>query len=131
MRSAAIVLAALVSTHAASPALACERADFEAAVDQAAAALRDLNLKHRPVFQDKLRALKEKRGWSHDQFLKEAAPLVKDDQTDVYDQTSSDMLAAITELGQEGAEARTPDCTLLDTLRGHMATLVEAQTAKW
>src|ERR1700730_8105308 len=45
----------------------CAKADFEAVVDDAAAALRDLNLKNKPNFQEKLRQLKDKRGWSHDQ----------------------------------------------------------------
>ncbi len=112
-------------------AVACERADFEAVVDQAAAALRDLNQKNRPSFQDKLRQLKEKRSWSHDQFLKEAVPYVKDEKIEVFDQTSNDLLNEISTLGQEGAEAKTPDCALLEDLRGRMAKLVAAQTDKW
>ena len=49
-------------------------------VDEAAAALRDLNAKNKPAFQEKLRQLKDKRAWSHDEFLKEAAPFVRDDK---------------------------------------------------
>lgn len=134
----ALALAALASAcvavpHAAVPraAAACARSDFEAVVDRAAEALRDLNLKNRPTFQDKLRALKAKRGWSHDQFMKEAAPLVKDEQIEEYDRTSSDMLAEISTLGQEGSEAASPDCTLLGELEARMRTLVETQTTKW
>lgn len=112
-------------------ALSCSRADFEAVVDEAAAALRDLNLKNRPVFQEKLRDLKEKRGWSHDQFLKEAVPFVKDEKIEVYDQSSGDLLDEISRTGQEGAEASTPDCALLEDLRSRMKKLVEIQTEKW
>ena len=64
----------------------CAKADFEAVVDDAAGALRDLNLQNKPAFQEKLRQLKDKRGWSHDAFLKEAAPFVRDDKIAVYDQ---------------------------------------------
>lgn len=110
---------------------ACQRVDFEAVVDEAAAALRDLNLKNRPTFQDKLRGLKDKRSWNHDQFMKEAAPFVLDDKIAEYDQTSNDLLAAISTMGQEGAEASTPDCALLAELRTRMKTLVDTQTAKW
>ncbi len=124
----ALLAAALVFP---GTAVACERADFEAVVDEAAAALRDLNLKNKPTFQDKLRVLKDKRGWSHDQFMKEAAPFVLDDRIAEYDQTSTDLLAEISTLGQEGADATTPDCKLLEELRSRMATLVESQTAKW
>lgn len=109
----------------------CARADFEAVVDQAAAALRDLNQKHRPVFQEKLRGLKDKRGWSHDQFLKEAVPFVKDEKIDVYDQSSTELLDTISSMGQEGAAAPAPNCALLEDLRGRMQKLVETQTQKW
>lgn len=112
-------------------AAACEKADFEAVVDEAAAALRELNHKNRPTFQDKLRGLKDKHGWSHDQFMKEAAPFVADDKIAEYDQASTDLLTEISTLGQEGADASTPDCRLLAELRARMKTLVETQTAKW
>jgi hypothetical protein len=73
---------ALIVPLAGAPSLlaqpaACTKAEFEGVVDEAAAALRDLNNKNRPDFQEKLRTLKDKRGWSNDQFLKEAAPFVK------------------------------------------------------
>ena len=109
----------------------CAKADFEAVVDDAAGALRDLNLQNKPAFQEKLRQLKDKRGWSHDAFLKEAAPFVRDDKIAVYDQDSERLLTDISTLGQEGAEAPTPDCALLADLKTRMKTLVDTQTAKW
>ena len=121
--------AAPATPGAAQPA--CERAEFEAVVDEAAAALRDLNAKNKPDFQEKLRQLKDKRGWSHDQFLSEAAPFVRDDKIAVYDQESEQLLDDISSLGQEGAEAKTPDCTLLSELRARMKVLVDTQSAKW
>jgi hypothetical protein len=109
----------------------CAKADFEAVVDDAAGALRDLNMQNKPAFQEKLRQLKEKRGWSHDAFLKEAAPFVRDDKIAVYDQESERLLADISTLGQEGADAATPDCALLSDLKARMKTLVDTQTEKW
>jgi hypothetical protein len=132
-----ILGALLLSLAAGSPALAgggagaCAKADFEAVVDEAAAALRDLNMKNKPAFQEKLRQLKDKRGWSHDQFLKEGTAFVRDDKIAVYDQDSERLLMDISSQGQEGAEAKTPDCALLADLRGRMNVLVETQTAKW
>jgi hypothetical protein len=110
---------------------ACTKTEFEDVVDAAAAALRDLNNKNRPAFQEKLRQLKDKRGWDNDQFLKVAAPFVKDDQIDVYDETSNDLLGKITDMGQEGAAAVTPDCSVLAQLRDHMNELVGTQMRKW
>jgi len=109
----------------------CAKADFEAVVDDAAGALRDLNLQNKPAFQEKLRQLKDKRGWSHEAFLKEAAPFVRDDKIAVYDQESERLLTDISTLGQEGADAPTPDCALLADLKTRMQTLVNTQTAKW
>ena len=122
--------AAKAQTGAPAPAV-CAKSEFEAVVDEAAAALRDLNLKNKPAFQEKLRQLKDKRGWSHDEFLKEAAPFVRDDEIAVFDQESERLLSDISAQGQEGAEAKTPDCALMVELRARMQSLVETQTAKW
>jgi hypothetical protein len=109
----------------------CSKSEFEAVVDEAAAGLRDLNLKNKPAFQEKLRQLKDKRGWSHDQFMKEAAPFVRDEKIAVFDRRSERLLIDISSLGQEGAEAKTPDCALLLELRARMKVLVQTQTEKW
>lgn len=112
-------------------AQACAKADFEVVVDEAAAALSRLNQQNTPVFQGKLRQLKEKRGWSHDQFMSEAAPLVRDDTIAGFDQKSEEMLATITRGGQSGASGAAPDCALLAALKQQMSALVETQKAKW
>jgi len=129
------MLLALAGTAAAQAGAAgaqtCTKAEFEAVVDDAAAALRELNLKNKPAFQEKLRQLKDKRGWSHDQFLSAATPFVRDDKIAVFDQKSEQLLSDISSEGQEGADAPTPDCALLVDLRARMQVLVETQTAKW
>jgi hypothetical protein len=109
----------------------CAKVEFEDVVDDAAAALRDLNAKNKPAFQEKLRQLKDKRGWTTDEFLKQAAPFVRDDKIAVFDQDSERLLSDISAQGQEGAEAQTPDCALLLELRARMKVLVETQSAKW
>ena len=84
-----------------------------------------------PDFQDRLRALKTKRGWSTDEFVKAAAPLVADDKIAEFDQKSAEYLMKINNLGGEGANTAAPDCRLLETLRSDMTALVETQTQKW
>lgn len=128
---AVLALAALVGSTGAGRAGECERVDFEAAVEQAAAALKELNLKNRPTFQERLRQLKSKRGWSHDEFLKNASPFVRDDEIERFDRQSDDSLRRVTAMGEAGAQTSEPDCGLLEELRGHMRALVEAQSAKW
>lgn len=109
----------------------CAKVEFESAVDNAAESLRGLNNKNRPEFQSKLRQLKEKRGWNDSQFLKEAEPFVRDEQIGIFDSKTSELLASISSLGQEGANAPEPNCTMLGELRGKMQVLIETQTAKW
>jgi hypothetical protein len=128
---AALLLAGFFSSGAIAGGGTCAKAEFEAVVDDAAAALRDLNNKNRPVFQERLRALKDKRGWSNDEFMKEAAPFVKDDEIEVFDDKSNELLANIASMGQEGSAAATPDCNMLSSLKAQMQVLVDTQTAKW
>lgn len=109
--------------------LACEKADFEAVVDGAAQTLRVIQQKQTPAFQAKLRALKEKRGWSHEQFLSEAARFVKDDRIAEFDEKSERLLLEINSTGDGGG--KTPDCAVLAKLKAAMAALVETQNAKW
>jgi hypothetical protein len=137
MRSAAWGVAALVLAlsgnggEAPAQAPACARTDFEAVVNEAGAALRDLNRENTPRFQGKLRELKDKRGWGNDQFLKEAEPFVRGGEIVAYDQKSEQLLNRITGGGQQGASAAAPDCTVLTELRAAMRLLVETQKAKW
>jgi hypothetical protein len=109
----------------------CTKVEFESAVDSAAESLRELNNKNRPAFQSKLRQLKEKRGWNDSQFLKEAEPFVKDEKIGEFDSRTNELLASISSLGQEGANAPEPNCTMLGELRGKMQVLIETQTSKW
>lgn len=124
------LLAALLAGSALGQGQTCTKGEFEGVVDEAAAALRTLNQQNVPQFQVKLRQLKDKRGWSNDQFMKEAEPFVRDEQIAAHDRKSEEFLARITSAGQVGASAA-PDCALLAELRGAMKALVDTQTAKW
>ncbi len=133
LRLAAAILALLAAAplHANAQAAACSKSDFEAVVDDAAASLRDLNQKHKPDFQERLKALKDKRGWGHDEFMKQAAPFVKDDAIAGFEGQSFELLEQISTLGQDGAAAKTPDCGLLVELQARMKRLVDIQGQKW
>jgi len=129
--AAAVCLASFTPSEAIAQGSACTRMQFEAAVSDAAGALRDLNAQNRPSFQEKLRALKDKRGWTHDQFLREATPLVQDAKIALFDKESSEYLEKIQSMGAEGATAKEPDCTRLTDVKTHMQSLVASQQAKW
>lgn len=109
----------------------CSRSDFEEVVDKAAVTLADLNAKKTPAFQSLLRQLKAKRNWSSADFIKLGTPYVQDEKITEFDTESNELLASIADKGEQGAAAATPDCKLLDELRGIMKVLVETQMAKW
>lgn len=109
----------------------CAKAEFEAVVEAAASALRELNQKNKPLFQGRLKELREKRNWSPDQFLKEAAPLVQDDKIAEFDQRSQEFLERIQSVGAETPADKAQGCKVLTDVRGYMKSLVEVQTAKW
>jgi hypothetical protein len=129
--TAAAMLVALVAGPAVAQRAPCVRGDFETVVADAATALRELTDEKTPLFQQKLRALKDKRRWSHDQFMAEAAPLVQDDRIAELDQRSGELLARINGMGAEGTSAAAPNCRLLADLKASMQALVDTQKAKW
>ena len=110
----------------------CAKADFEAVVNDAGAALRDLTQQNLPVLQGKLRQLKEKRSWSNDEFPKQVESLVSDETVAGYNKKSEELVARITGGGGQGkASSAGPDCTLLTSLQGDLKLLVDTQKAKW
>jgi hypothetical protein len=127
-----LMVALLVASGCGTVAAAetCSREDFTKVVGEAADMLKALNDDNARVFQAKLRELKTKRGWSHDQFMKEAAPLVRDERIAAYDEETNAILTSINSLG-EGAEAQKADCKLLADLKAQMAQLVKITQAKW
>jgi len=131
---AAVLVPALVGAAFAQTAPSagqCGKADFEAVVNAAGAALRDLAQQNTPVFQGKLRQLKDKRSWSNDEFLKQAEPLVRDETIAGYDKKSEELVIRITGGGNQGEAAAAPDCALLKSLQDDLKLLVETQQAKW
>ena len=112
-------------------AQSCDRTAFAAVVEQAGAQLRELTARNKPSFQDKLRLLRDKRQWTPEQFMTEAAVYVHDDKIAELDQRSSSLLARLTSVGSAGAASGSPDCKLLDELRVTMKSLVDTQIEKW
>ncbi len=109
----------------------CAKQEFEAVVEGAAGALRDLNARNAPGFQDKLRLLRDRRKWSAEEFMDKAAPFVQDERIAGYDQRSTDLLSKLNTMGEAGAASDTPDCRLLEDLRGTMKSLIDTQIEKW
>ncbi len=127
----AMLLSWLGAASAQTVSPACERTQFEAVVDDAGAVLRTLTQKNSPAFQAKLRALKDKRGWSHDQFLAEGARFVRDDTIAAFEDRSATLLAKINGAGGDVVQTTGGDCARLADLKADMTALVEIQNQKW
>lgn len=130
-RLAPLLSLAALAAPAPAQAPACSRADFEAVVAQVAVALKDLNQANRPAFQAKLRTLKEKRGWSQDDFLKLAAPIVQDETITAYDRKTSEALDRINGMSVVAGGSDAADCDKLGELKGHMTALIDLQKERW
>jgi hypothetical protein len=131
----AVVVVLLALAGAGPPALsqggACAKADFEAVVNAAGVALRDLAQQNLPLLQGKLRQLKDKRSWSNDEFQKQADPVVRDETVAGFDKKSEELVARITSGGGRSEAEPAPDCSVLTGLQDDLKLLVETQQAKW
>jgi hypothetical protein len=127
-RLALIGLAAIVisADTGAARAEVCAREAFEKVVDEASSVLVRMTQTNTPTFQTKLRALKDKRGWSNEQLMKEGQPFVRDERIANFDERSEQLLIKINTQGGDSS-----DCKVLAALKQDMRALVETQTAKW
>ena len=130
---AATAFAALLTGPLATPAHAetCSRAQFEAVVDEAGSALRQINGQNKPAFQARLRTLREKQQWSEAEFRANAVPFVQDAEITAFDDRIRNRLIEITTLGSDDETSGPPDCALLEKLRSALDDLVATLEAKW
>jgi hypothetical protein len=126
-----LALAIVAAMPAGAAEVTCTRDDFAAVVDEAGDLLRRMTSENTPRFQGELRLLKEQRGWSEEEFLEAARPLVQNERIAAYDDIANGFLANINRLGTGGDSKTPPDCRLLIELRGHLFGLVETMKAKW
>jgi hypothetical protein len=116
---------ALVLAHAGALAATCTADDFAAAVDKSGAQLRAFNAEALPKLQDKLKQLKEKKGWDEDKALDS----VRDDRTAKLDAEAEDLIVKIDTLGRP-PEKGAPDCSKLTELEAAGIELLAVMKAK-
>src|SRR6185503_2014267 len=104
---------------------ACTADNFAAAVDKSGAALRAFNAEALPKLQDKLKQLKDKRGWDEEKALGN----VRDDRTTKLDAEAEDLILKIATLGRP-PEKGPPDCSKLAELEAAGLELLAAMKAK-
>jgi hypothetical protein len=114
-----------VSAHAQT---SCSAEDFAKAVDGAGAGLRAFNAQNAPKLQQRLRALKAKRGWSDAEFEEKSIDMLHDARIEELDRQSNDILARIDEYG---ATTQGPvDCSRLAELQAASIELLSTMRIK-
>jgi hypothetical protein len=118
-----VAVLAQLSQSAAGRAASCAKEDFAQAVDQAGAALRQLNADNAPRLRVKMRELKDARGWPDADFESTALAALQDERMAALDLQSNDLLAKLDSLGTVDP-GKEPDCARLQELS---ATSLELQ----
>ncbi len=123
------LLAALLLACAPHGAVACTADDFAAAVDKSGASLRAFNAQALPKLQEKLKQLKEKKGWNDADYEEKALESVRDDRTAKLDAQAEDLILKIDTLGRPPADAP-PDCAKLAELDAASLELLAVMKTK-
>jgi hypothetical protein len=122
-------IAALCLASTAQSAATCKAEDFAAAVDKSGAALRAFNSDALPKLQDKLKQLKDKRGWEDANYEERALAAVRDERMAKLDNDAEDLIIKIDQLGRP-PEKGLPDCTKLAELEAAGLELLAVMKAK-
>lgn len=125
----AAIVAFLLAQGAAQAAATCTADDFAAAVDKSGAALRAFNAEALPKLKDKLKQLKEKRGWDGADDEEKALAAVRDERTTKLDADAEDLIVKIDTLGRP-PEKGDPDCSKLAELEAAGLELLAVMKAK-
>lgn len=147
MSSRAFFLAlplALSFASGAARAENCDQAAFSAVVEEVRGQLQELNTTNKSLFQQKLDALRTKHGWSKDEFVEHARPLVQDADISNYDARHQELLAQVSQIGQAEQPVASLSgiapmaepvgdkrCAMLGELRSLMGEIIKNTRAKW
>ncbi len=125
------LLTALIALCAGSVArgATCTPEDFAAAVDKSGAALRAYNAEALPKLKDKLKLLKDKRGWDDAAYEEKALEDLRDDHTAQLDADAEDLILKIDTLGRAPSEPPL-DCAKLAELDAAGLELLAVMKAK-
>lgn len=123
------LLAVLLCMCAGNRVQACTAEDFAAAVDKSGAALRAFNAEALPKLQEKLKQLKNKKGWNDADYEEKALDTARDERTAKLDAEAEDLILKIDMLGRPPTDAP-PDCKKLAELEAAGLELLAVMKAK-
>jgi hypothetical protein len=123
------VLAFFIAAAPGSVAAAtCTADDFAAAVDKSGAQLRSFNAEAMPKLRDKLKELKDAKGWGDD-YEEKGLDSVRDARSEKFDADAEELITKIDMLGRPPADKQ-PDCAKLTELQASGKELLALMKAK-
>jgi hypothetical protein len=125
MPSGLLAVLAFFLVQGAAHAATCTAEDFAAGVDKSGASLRAFNAEALPKLQDKLKQLKDKKGWDEEKSL----GTVRDARTTKLDADAEDLILKIDTLGRT-PDKGPPDCNKLAELEAAGLELLAVMKAK-
>jgi hypothetical protein len=125
IRSAVAAVLAVLAAPGIARAASCTPEQFAAAVDKSGAQLRAFNSEALPKLQDKLKQLKDKKGWDEEKSL----GAVRDERTAKLDEDAENLIVKIDTLGRP-PEKGEPDCSKLAELEAAGLELLAVMKAK-
>ncbi len=108
----------------------CNLSTLSRSVDQANTKLLTMKDQYRTSFKKQLRILKIKKGWSDREFIKNAQPLIQNNQTTAFDKVNKQLISSITALKSTNGEA-TPNCEMLAQLNFRLDKIIKNTRNKW
>jgi hypothetical protein len=123
------VLAIFIAAAPGSVAAAtCTADDFAAAVDKSGAQLRSFNAEAMPKLRDKLKELKDAKGWGDD-YEEKGLDSVRDARSEKFDADAEELITKIDMLGRPPADKQL-DCAKLTELQASGKELLALMKAK-
>ena len=110
-------------------AATCTSEDFAAAVDRSGSSLRAFNEEALPKLQEKLKQLKERRGWSDAEYEEKGLANLRDARSNQFDTDAEELIVKIDTLGRPPPD-RPPDCSKLTELDAASLELLAVMKAK-
>ena len=128
LSSALLAVLAAASAPASAVAATCTADDFAAAVDKSGSQLRAFNTEALPKLRDKLKELKDAKGWGDD-YEEKGLDSVRDARAERFDANAEELITKIDTLGRPPTDAP-PDCAKLAELQAAGQDLLALMKAK-
>ncbi len=127
--SCLVALAAALVLPSAAFAVVCTLEDFAAAVDRSGGQLRAFNAEALPKLKEKLKELKDKKGWNETGYEEKALASIRDARTAQLDDDAENLILKIDTLGRPRDDAPL-DCAKLAELEAASLELLAVMKTK-